>query len=115
MRILRQKSLIQSTHPPLQNAVGNLSSKLVSGNRAPYNLNRSKGAYFNAKLDGLGATLATRYGDNRVNYQFNIGQAEYLLGNLNYVFEIIDGWYQIYWNNHNEWIWYDRLIVKEVF
>ncbi|HFJ4871469.1 hypothetical protein RRC05_06670, partial [Staphylococcus aureus] len=21
----------------------------------------------------------------------------------------------IYWNNHNEWIWHERLIVKEVF
>ncbi|HFQ4821734.1 hypothetical protein, partial [Staphylococcus aureus] len=20
-----------------------------------------------------------------------------------------------YWNNHNEWIWHERLIVKEVF
>ncbi|MCE3367548.1 hypothetical protein, partial [Staphylococcus aureus] len=22
---------------------------------------------------------------------------------------------RIYWNNHNEWIWHERLIVKEVF
>ncbi|MDU9919503.1 hypothetical protein RRC05_09960, partial [Staphylococcus aureus] len=21
----------------------------------------------------------------------------------------------IYWNNHNEWIWHERLIVKEAF
>ncbi|HCV4162269.1 TPA: CHAP domain-containing protein, partial [Staphylococcus aureus] len=26
-----------------------------------------------------------------------------------------DGWCRIYWNNHNEWIWHERLIVKEVF
>ncbi|EOB6901382.1 hypothetical protein, partial [Staphylococcus aureus] len=25
------------------------------------------------------------------------------------------GWCRIYWNNHNEWIWHERLIVKEVF
>ncbi|HDD3212363.1 TPA: CHAP domain-containing protein, partial [Staphylococcus aureus] len=31
------------------------------------------------------------------------------------VFEIIDGWCRIYWNNYNEWIWHERLIVKEVF
>ncbi|HFE4825297.1 TPA: CHAP domain-containing protein, partial [Staphylococcus aureus] len=31
------------------------------------------------------------------------------------VFEIIDGWCRIYWNNHNGWIWHERLIVKEVF
>ncbi|MCC5283181.1 hypothetical protein ACRCFQ_13515, partial [Staphylococcus aureus] len=24
-------------------------------------------------------------------------------------------WCRIYWNNHNEWIWHERLIVKEVF
>ncbi|WP_243402264.1 hypothetical protein, partial [Staphylococcus aureus] len=24
-------------------------------------------------------------------------------------------WCRIYWNNHNEWIWHARLIVKEVF
>ncbi|WP_235816346.1 hypothetical protein, partial [Staphylococcus aureus] len=22
---------------------------------------------------------------------------------------------RIYWNNYNEWIWHERLIVKEVF
>ncbi|RZI09171.1 CHAP domain-containing protein, partial [Staphylococcus aureus] len=26
-----------------------------------------------------------------------------------------DGWCSIYWNNHNYWIWYYGLIVKEVF
>ncbi|WP_235815417.1 hypothetical protein, partial [Staphylococcus aureus] len=25
------------------------------------------------------------------------------------------GWCRIYWNNYNEWIWHERLIVKEVF
>ncbi|WP_235815431.1 hypothetical protein, partial [Staphylococcus aureus] len=24
-------------------------------------------------------------------------------------------WCRIYWNNYNEWIWHERLIVKEVF
>ncbi|HGX1034506.1 TPA: hypothetical protein ACNSB1_002688, partial [Staphylococcus aureus] len=24
-------------------------------------------------------------------------------------------WCRIYWNNHNEWIWHERLIVKEAF
>ncbi|HDE3569552.1 TPA: CHAP domain-containing protein, partial [Staphylococcus aureus] len=81
----------------------------------PYNLKWSKGAYFNTKIDGLGATSATRYGDNRTNYRFDVGQAVYAPGTLIYVFEIIDGWCRIYWNNHNEWIWHERLIVKEVF
>ncbi|WP_224085876.1 hypothetical protein, partial [Staphylococcus aureus] len=22
---------------------------------------------------------------------------------------------RIYWNNHNEWVWHERLIVKEVY
>ncbi|MDG6666575.1 hypothetical protein QCE67_13980, partial [Staphylococcus aureus] len=25
------------------------------------------------------------------------------------------GWCRIYWNNHNEWVWHERLIVKEVY
>lgn len=102
-------------NPPLHKAVNNSASKITSGSRAPYHLKWSKGAYFNAKVDGLGATSATRYGDSRATYQFNVGQAEYVAGTLIYVFEIIDGWCRIYWNNHNEWIWHERLIVKEVF
>ncbi|PWZ99488.1 CHAP domain-containing protein, partial [Staphylococcus pseudintermedius] len=47
------------------------------------------------------------YGENRANYQFNVGQAEYVLGALIYVFEIIDSWCRIYWKNHNEWIWHE--------
>ncbi|EKC6413016.1 CHAP domain-containing protein, partial [Staphylococcus pseudintermedius] len=101
--------------PPSHSAAGNSASKIISGSRAPYNLKWSKGAYFNAKVDGLGATSATRYGDSRANYRFDVGQAEYVPGTLIYVFEIIDGWCRIYWNNHNEWIWHERLIVKEVF
>lgn len=99
----------------MHKAVNNSASKIISGSRAPYHLKWSKGAYFNAKVDGLGATSATRYGDSRATYQFNVGQAEYVAGTLIYVFEMIDGWCRIYWNNHNEWIWHERLIVKEVF
>ncbi|HBU9551687.1 TPA: CHAP domain-containing protein [Staphylococcus aureus] len=101
--------------PPAQKVVGKSASKITVGSKAPYNLKWSKGAYFNAKIDGLGATSATRYGDNRTNYRFDVGQAVYAPGTLIYVFEIIDGWCRIYWNNHNEWIWHERLIVKEVF
>ncbi|HDG6094766.1 TPA: CHAP domain-containing protein, partial [Staphylococcus aureus] len=54
-------------------------------------------------------------GDIRSNYRFEVGQAVYAPGTLIYVFEIIDGWCRIYWNNHNEWIWHERLIVKEVY
>ena len=78
-------------------------------------LNGQKVLILITKIDGLGATSATRYGDNRTNYRFDVGQAVYAPGTLIYVFEIIDGWCRIYWNNHNEWIWHERLIVKEVF
>lgn len=101
--------------PPSHSAASNSASKIISGSRTPYHLKWSKGVYFNAKVDGLGATSATRYGDSRATYQFNVGQAEYVAGTLIYVFEMIDGWCRIYWNNHNEWIWHERLIVKEVF
>ncbi|MGJ8903521.1 CHAP domain-containing protein [Staphylococcus aureus] len=107
--------IINKVNPPAQKPAGQSASKIISGKRAPYNLKWSKGAYFNAKVDGLGATSATRYGDSRANYKFNIGQAEYLPGTTIYVFEIINGWCRIYWNNHNEWIWHERLIVKEVY
>lgn len=52
--------------PPSHSAASNSASKITSGSRAPYHLKWSKGAYFNAKVDGLGATSATRYGETAV-------------------------------------------------
>ncbi|AYE63683.1 hypothetical protein D3Z87_05965 [Bacillus subtilis] len=65
---------------------------------------------------GIGLVMPVLPGLLRdTNYRFDVGQAVYAPGTLIYVFEIIDGWCRIYWNNHNEWIWHERLIVKEVF
>lgn len=38
-----------------------------------YNFKWLKGVYFNVKIDGLGVILVIRYGDNCINYRFDVG------------------------------------------
>lgn len=80
----------------------------------PKNLKWSTGAYYMATIDNLGATSAYRTGPAG-NYKFHLNNTKYAQGAQVYIFESIDGWCRIYWNNHNEWIWHERLRVQEIY
>lgn len=92
----------------------NSAPLLKVGSVPPKNLKWSTGAYYMATIDSLGATPARRTGPAG-KYKFHLNNYSYGAGTQVYVFESINGWCRIYWNNHNEWIWHERLRVREIY
>jgi len=78
-------------------------------------------AYFTGVIDDLGANVRNRKGSSSHGYNWNT-QAGYDLkaGDTIYVFETSHGWYRIYTSRTsgdgaNEWVWSDRVDIKEIF
>ena len=40
---------------------------------------------------------------------------EYKPGDVFYVYEIRDGWARVYSPSNNGYVWYERLIVKDIY
>src|SRR5699024_9928042 len=94
------------------------SNKTVNKN---VNRGRSLSAYMKGKIDGLGAEVRKRRGNQSRGFNWN-EKAGYDLkpGDLVYIFEVHNGWGRIYTGNKsghgsNDWIYLDRLNVTEVF
>ena len=96
----------------------NVSNKTVNKNK---NRGRSLTAYMSGRIDGLGAEVRKRRGNQSRGFNWN-EKAGYDLnpGDLVYIFEVHNGWGRIYTGNKtghgsNDWIYLDRLNVTEVF
>src|SRR5699024_4156426 len=94
------------------------SSPKVSNNK---NRGRSLSAYMKGTIDGLGAEVRKRRGNQSRGFNWNEKSGYDLKpGDLVYIFEVHDGWGRIYTGNKsghgsNDWIYLDRLNVTEVF
>ncbi|WP_381420237.1 N-acetylmuramoyl-L-alanine amidase family protein [Staphylococcus hyicus] len=79
--------------------------------KIPMNLGWSNTAHFRAKADSAGVAIA------KANHNHNmvVTKEEYPPGTDFYVFEIVDGWCRVYSPDNDGWVWYERLILKEVY
>lgn len=79
--------------------------------KPPLNLTWSNQAYFKAVADSEGVRIC-RPNHNNVMV---VTSEEYDPGDVFYVYEIRNGWARVYSPSNDGYVWYERLIVKDIY
>ena len=79
--------------------------------KPPLNLTWSNQAYFKAVADSEGVRICR---PNHKNVMV-VTSEEYDPGDVFYVYEIRDGWARVYSPSNDGYVWYERLIVKDIY
>ena len=87
------------------------NSSISVNKKPPKKLTWSNQPYFKAIADNAGVTIC-RPNHNNVMVTTN---EEYKPGDVFYVYEIRDGWARVYSPSNNGYVWYERLIVKDIY
>ncbi|WP_415425700.1 N-acetylmuramoyl-L-alanine amidase [Staphylococcus borealis] len=87
------------------------NSSISVNKKPPKKLTWSNQPYFKAIADNAGVTIC-RPNHNNVMVTTN---EEYKPGDVFYVYEIRDGWARVYSASNNGFVWYERLIVKDIY
>jgi len=87
------------------------NSSISVNKKPPKKLTWSNQAYFKAIADNAGVTIC-RPNHNNVMVTTN---EEYKPGDVFYVYEIRDGWARVYSPSNDGYVWYERLIVKDIY
>ncbi|WP_211240396.1 peptidoglycan recognition protein family protein [Staphylococcus haemolyticus] len=87
------------------------NSSITVNKRPPKKLTWSNQPYFKAIADNAGVTIC-RPNHNNVMVTTN---EQYKPGDVFYIYEIRDGWARVYSASNNGFVWYERLIVKDIY
>ena len=87
------------------------NSSISVNKKPPKKLTWSNQPYLKAIADNAGVTIC-RPNHNNVMVTTN---EEYKPGDVFYVYEIRDGWARVYSPSNNGYVWYERLIVKDIY
>lgn len=79
--------------------------------KPPLNLTWSNQPYFKAVADSEGVRIC-RPNHNNVMV---VTSEEYDPGDVFYIYEIRDGWARVYSPSNDGYVWYERLIVKDIY